>query len=83
MNFTHQLMKAIVQTDEWDRICRESQEIQAARSKLETVMKPVDSKEFRDSLLDAISELTTACENAAVCYGAHVALALLNAAVHP
>ena len=83
MNFTQQLIKAIQQTDEWDRIWRENPEIQAARSQLETVMQPVESKELRDNLLGAISELTTACENAAVRYGARVTLTLLDAVAHP
>lgn len=82
-DFTYQLMKAIQQTDEWDRIWRENPEIQAARSQLEAVMEPIDSKELRDSLLDAIFELTIACENAAVRYGARVTLALLDAIAHP
>lgn len=81
-NFTHQLMKAIQQTDEWDRIWRENPKIQAARSKLETAMEAIESKELRDSLSAAISELTTACENAAIRYGVRVTLALLNAVAH-
>ena len=76
-------MKAIQQTDEWDRIWRENPEIQAARSQLVTVMKPVESKELRDNLLVAIYELTTACENAAVRYGARVTLTLLDSVAHP
>ena len=35
-----------------------------------TVMEPIESKELRDSLLDAVSELTTVCEYAATRYGA-------------
>ena len=83
MNFTHQIMKAIQQTDEWDRIWRESPEIQAARSQLETAMKPIEPEELHDSILDAIFGLTTACENASIRYGMRVTLALLNAAVRP
>ena len=82
-NFTHQLMKAIQQTDEWDRIWREHPEIQAARSRLETVMQLVESKEFYDTILDAVFDLTTVCENTAVRYGARVTLALLDAVAHP
>ena len=82
-DFTQQLMKAIVQTDEWDRIWREDSEIQATRSQLEAVMEPIEPKELRDSLLDAISKLTTACENAAVRYGARVTLTLLDVIAHP
>ena len=43
-------------------------------------MEPIESKELRDSLLDAVSALTTACEYAATRYGARVTLALLSAA---
>ena len=43
-------------------------------------MEPIEPKELRDSLLDATSALTTACEYAATRYGARVTLALLNAA---
>lgn len=82
-DFTHQIMKAIQQTDEWDRIWTQDPAIQTARSQLEIVMEPVESKELRDSLLDAIFELTTACENASIRYGVRVAQALLNAAAHP
>ena len=45
-----------------------------------SVMEPIESKELRDSLLDAVSALTTACEYAATRYGARVTLALLSAA---
>ena len=72
-DFTSQLMKAIQQTDEWDRIRRESPGIQAARSQLKTVMEPIESKELCDSILDASFELATACENAAMLYGLRVA----------
>ena len=75
-----ELIQAIHQTDEWDRIWMQNPAIQEARSKLDTLMEPIESKELRDSLLDAISELTTACEYAATRYGARVTLALLNAA---
>ena len=81
-DLTHQLMKAIQQTDDWDRIWRENPEIQAARSQLETVMEPIEAKELRDSLLNAIFELTTVCENVSIRYGARVVLALLNAVAH-
>ena len=50
------------------------------QAKLDTLMEPIESKELRDSLSDAVSALTTACEYAATRYGARVTLALLNAA---
>lgn len=80
---TGELVQAIHQTDEWDRIWTQDPAIQEARAKLEAVMEPIESKELRDSLLDAISELTTACEYVSTRYGARVTLALLNAVEHP
>lgn len=79
-SLTCELIQAIHQTDEWDRIWAQDPAIQEARAKLESVMEPIESKELRDSLLDAVSALTTACEYAATRYGARVTLALLGAA---
>lgn len=79
-SLTGELIQAIHQTDEWDRIWTQDPAIQEARSKLDTLMEPIESKELRDSLLDATFALTTACEYAATRYGARVTLALLNAA---
>ena len=73
-------MQAIHQTDEWDRIWTHDPAIQEARAQLDTLMVPIESKELRDSLLDATFALTTACEYAATRYGTRVTLALLNAA---
>lgn len=82
-SLTCELIQAIHQTDEWDRIWTQDPAIQEARAKLELVMEPIESKELRDSLLDATFALTTACEYAATRYGASVTLALLNAAMRP
>lgn len=82
-SLTCELIQAIHQTDEWDRIWTQDPAIQEARAKLELVMEPIESKELRDSLLDATFALTTACEYAATRYGARVTLALLNAAIRP
>lgn len=82
-SLTCELIQAIHQTDEWDRIWTHDPAIQEARSHLDAVMVPIESKELRDSILDATFELTTACEYAATRYGARVTLALLNAAAHP
>ena len=43
--------------------------IREARAQLDTFMEPIEPKELRDSLLDAIFALTTACEYAATRYG--------------
>lgn len=80
VDLTRELIQAIHQTDEWDRIWTQDPAIQAARAQLDTIMELIESKELRDSLLDAIFELTTACEYASTRYGARVTLALLNAA---
>lgn len=79
-SLTCELIQAIHQTDEWDRIWTQDPAIQQARANLDTAMEPIESKELRDSLLDAVFALTTACEYAATHYGARVTLALLNAA---
>ena len=79
-DLTCELVQAIHQTDEWDRIWTRDQAIQQARANLDTAMEPIESKELRDSLSDAVSALTTACEYAATRYGARVTLALLSAA---
>ena len=68
-DLVREIMQAIHQTDEWDRIWKQDLEIQAARSQLEAVMAPIESKELRDNLLDASFVLTTACESAAILYG--------------
>ena len=80
VDLTRELIQAIHQTDEWDRIWTQDPAIQEARAQLDTLMEPIEPKDHRDSLLDAISALTTACEYAATRYGARVTLALLNAA---
>ena len=79
VNLTRELIQAIHQTDEWDRIWTQDPAIQEARTQLDTLMEPIEPKELRNSLLDAIFALT-ACEYAATRYGARVTLALLNAA---
>ena len=79
-SLTCELIQAIHQTDEWDRIWTQDPAIQEARTQLDTLMEPIEPKELRNSLLDAIFALTTACEYAATRYGARVTLALLNAA---
>lgn len=79
-DLTRELIQAIHQTDEWDRIWMQDPAIQEVRAQLDTLMEPIEPKELRDSLLDAIFALTTACEYAATRYGARVTLALLNAA---
>lgn len=80
---TGELVQAIHQTDEWDRIWMQDPAIREARAQLDAILESIEAKELCDKPLDAISELTTACEYAATRYGARVTLALLNAAAHP
>ncbi len=75
-NFTRQLMQAIRQTDEWDRIWKESPELQEAKARLDTAMAQISSAELRDSLWDALNGLIAATENTSILYGMHVNAAL-------
>lgn len=84
-DFTHQLIQAIQQTDEWDRIWKEDPKLQEAKSQLDEVMEQVGSQipaELRDSLWTSIYRLNTASENASILYGMRANAALLIAANH-
>lgn len=85
-DFTHQLMKAIQQTDEWDRIWKEDPKLQEAKAQLDEVMEQVGpqiSAELRDSLWTSIYGLTIASETTAIPYGIRVAIAILGATTLP
>lgn len=78
-NFTRQLMQAIRQTDEWDRIWKESPELQEAKARLDTAMEQVGSqisKELYDNLWSALHVLIATTENTSILYGMHVNAAL-------
>jgi len=75
-DFTRQLMQAIRQTDEWDRIWKESPELQEAKAQMDTAMEQIGSKELRDSLWTALNGLIAATETTSILYGIHVNAAL-------
>lgn len=82
-NFTHQIMKAIQQTDEWDRVWKEDPKLQEAKVQLDAAMEQIGSQisaELRDSLWASIYGLNAASEAAAILYGIRVAAAIRDAA---
>lgn len=79
-NLICELIQAIHQTDEWDRIWMQDPAIQEARTQLDAIFDSIEPKELRDKLLDTTFNLTSVCEETAIRYGARVTLALLNAA---
>ncbi len=79
-NFTRQLIQAIRQTDEWDRIWRESPELQEAKAQLDAAIEQIGSAELRDSLWSALNGLIAATENTSILYGMHVDAALTERA---
>lgn len=85
-DFPRQLMKAIQQTDEWDRIWKEDPGIQQAKDQLENVMEQVGLKipgQLLDDLWTAVYSLTSASENAALHYGLRVMEAIHSIASNP
>lgn len=84
--FTFQVMQALRQTDEWDRLWKEDPAIQKAKAQLETVMERVGLKipgQLADELWSAVYGLTSASEDAALLYGIRVMGALHSVAVNP
>lgn len=82
-SLTSEILRAIHQTDEWDRVWVQDPAIREARAQLDAILDSIEAKELCDKLLDATFNLTSVCEEAAIRYGARVTLALLNAAAHP
>ena len=83
MNFAHQIMKSLQQTDEWDRLWKEDPQLQQAKAQLDETMGQVGSQisaELRDSLWTSIYALNAASENASILYGMRANAALLIAA---
>lgn len=84
--FTFQVMQALRQTDEWDRLWKEDPGIQQAKARLETVMERVGLKitgQLADDLWFAVYGLTSASENAALLYGIRVMEAIHGIAANP
>lgn len=85
-NLAKQIMQALRQTDEWDRIWREDPGIQQAKAQLEAVMERADLKipgQLMDDLWSAVYGLTSASENAAMLYGIRVMEAIHSVAANP
>ena len=83
VDLAKELIQAIHQTDEWDRVWVQDPAIREARAQLDAILDSIEAEELCDKLLDATFNLTSVCEEAAIRYGARVTLALLNAAAHP
>lgn len=69
-NLTSELLRAIHQTDEWDRIWMQDPAIREARAQLDAILDSIEPKELRDKLLDTTFNLTSVCEETAIRYGA-------------
>jgi len=81
-----QLMEAIRQTDEWERIWMEYPGVVEAKTKLDAVMERIDAKipsELLNDLWDAMRELDWANECACVLFGARLACSVSKAAADP
>ena len=82
----YQVMQALRQTDEWDRLWKEDPGIQQAKAQLEAVMERGGLKipgQLADDLWSAVYDLTSASEDAALLYGIRVMEALHDVAAHP
>ena len=83
---TFQVMQALRQTDEWDRLWKEDPAIQKAKAQLESVMERVGLKipgQLADDLWSAVYGLTFASENASLLYGIRVMEAIHSVAANP
>ena len=83
---TFQVMQALRQTDEWDRLWKEDPAIQKAKAQLENVMERVGLKipgQLADDLWSAVYGLTFASENASLLYGIRVMEAIHSVAANP
>lgn len=81
-----QIMQALRQTDEWDRIWTDDPAIQKAKTQMEAVMERVGVKipgQLMDDLWSAVYGLTSASENAALLYGIRAMDAIHGIAAHP
>ena len=84
--FMYQVMQALRQTDEWDRLWKEDPAIQKAKAQLESVMERVGLKipgQLADDLWSAVYGLTFASENASLLYGIRVMEAIHSVAANP
>ena len=86
MELAYQLMEAIRQTDEWERIWMEYPGVVAAKAKLDEVMERVSTRipgDLVDELWEAMGKLDWANECASVLFGARLALSVARAMKDP
>ena len=84
--FMYQVMQALRQTDEWDRLWKEDPSIQQAKAQLENVMERVGLKipgQLADDLWSAVYGLASASEDAALLYGIRVMETIHGVAANP
>lgn len=82
MDLAYQLMEAIRQTDEWERIWMEYPGVVEAKAKLDAVMEKVPY-ELVDELWDAFCNLDWANECACVLFGFRLSRSITRAAADP
>ena len=77
------IMGAIVETEEWNRIQFSDPVIQRAEDEFRSLLKQVDSPEVETKLSDACTALISAFADAATLYGIQVANAIRDIADDP
>ncbi len=86
MDLAYQLMEAIRQTDEWERIWMEYPGVVEAKAKLDEVMERIDAKiptEWVNELWEAFGALDWANECACVLFGVRLACSAATAMADP
>lgn len=82
----YQLVRAVMETDEWERIWTEYPGVVEAKTQLDTVMEQISVKipgELLDDLWDAMRELDWANECASLLYGVRLACSTSGAMTDP
>lgn len=82
MELAYQLMEAIRQTDEWERIWMEYPGVVEAKAKLDAMMEKVP-RELADELFCAIGGMDYANECACVLFGVRLAYSVSKAVADP
>lgn len=86
MDLAYQLMEAIRQTDEWERIWMEYPGVVEAKDKLDEIMERIDAKiptELVNELWEAFGALDWANECACVLFGFRLSCSITRAAADP
>lgn len=81
-DLAYQLMEAVRQTDEWERIWMEYPGVTEAKARLDAVLDKVPS-ELADELFYAIGGMDWANECACVLFGARLACSMAQAMADP